>query len=104
MRASFAQFNTIVLKDVADNRVSSQVKLTMPVLAIGAEKSLGASVAATMRNAATNVQEVVVPGAGHWLMEERPDVIIALVAKFLGNGGKAPPAEAAGQAESTARR
>jgi pimeloyl-ACP methyl ester carboxylesterase len=104
MRAAFAQFNTIVLKDVADNRVSSQVKLTMAVLAIGAEKSLGASVAATMRNAATNVQEAVVPGAGHWLMEERPDAIIALVAKFLGNGGKAPSAAAAGKVESTAGR
>jgi pimeloyl-ACP methyl ester carboxylesterase len=92
MRASFAQFNTIVLKDVADNRILSKTKLTMPVLAIGAEKSLGASVAATMRNAATNVREAVVPGAGHWLMEERPDAIIALVGKFLANGGKAPSA------------
>jgi pimeloyl-ACP methyl ester carboxylesterase len=104
MRAAFAQFNTIALKDVADNRASSQVRLTMPVLAIGAEKSLGASVAATMRNAATNVQEAVVPGAGHWLMEERPEAIIALVGKFLGSGGKTPPADAAVQAETTAGR
>jgi pimeloyl-ACP methyl ester carboxylesterase len=104
MRAAFAQFNTVALKDVADNRASSQVKLTMPVLAIGAEKSLGASVAATMRNAATNVQEAVVPATGHWLMEERPDVIIALVGKFLGNGGKAPSTGAAGQGKTTAGR
>jgi len=47
-------------------------KLTMPVLAIGAEKAFGANVAVVMRNAATNVQEVVVPKAGHWLMEEAP--------------------------------
>jgi hypothetical protein len=26
--------------------------------------------AVVMRNAATNVQEVIVPNAGHWLMEE----------------------------------
>lgn len=85
MRASFAQFNTIAAKDVADNRISSQTKLTMPVLAIGGEKSFGANMAVVMRNAATNVQEAVVPNAGHWLMEERPDAVIALVGKFLGN-------------------
>jgi pimeloyl-ACP methyl ester carboxylesterase len=34
MRAAFAQFNTIASKDVADNKISSQTRLTMPVLAI----------------------------------------------------------------------
>jgi hypothetical protein len=40
-----------------------QTKLAMPVLAIGAEKAFGANVAVVMRNAATNVQEVVAPNA-----------------------------------------
>jgi pimeloyl-ACP methyl ester carboxylesterase len=86
MRASFAQFNTIALKDVADNRIWSRTKLAMPVLAIGGDKSFGATMAVVMRNAATNVREAVVPNAGHWLMEERPDAIIDLVGKFLGSG------------------
>lgn len=86
MRASFAQFNAIAAKDVPDNRISSQIKLNMPVLAIGGEKSFGATMAVVMRNAATNVQEAVVPGAGHWLMEESPDATIALVRNFVGNG------------------
>jgi len=55
----------------------------MPVLAIGAEKAFGANVAVVMRNAATNVQEVVVPNAGHWLMEEAPAATIAAVKDFL---------------------
>jgi pimeloyl-ACP methyl ester carboxylesterase len=43
----------------------------------------GANVALVMRNAATNVQEVVVPNAGHWLMEEAPAATIAAVKGFL---------------------
>jgi pimeloyl-ACP methyl ester carboxylesterase len=83
MRAAFAQFNTIATHDVTDNRVSSKGKLTMPVLAIGGEKSFGQNMAIVMHNAATNVKEAVVPGAGHWLMEESPDVTIRLVEDFL---------------------
>jgi pimeloyl-ACP methyl ester carboxylesterase len=83
MKAAFAQFNTIASHDVADNRASSKVKLTMPVLAIGGEKSFGANMAVVMRNAATNVKEAVVPGAGHWLMEESPEATIKLVDDFL---------------------
>jgi pimeloyl-ACP methyl ester carboxylesterase len=40
-------------------------------------------VAVVMRNAATNVQELVVPNAGHWLMEEAPAATIAAVQDFL---------------------
>nr|GEU28544.1 hypothetical protein [Tanacetum cinerariifolium] len=55
-------------------------RLGMPVLAIGGEKSFGATMAAVMRNAASNATEAVVPGAGHWPMEERPDLTTQLVA------------------------
>jgi len=83
IEASFAQFNAIATKDVGDNRMAVKKKLKMPVLAIGGEKSFGGTMATVMRNAATNVQEAVVPGAGHWLMEERPDQTVALVETFL---------------------
>jgi len=83
MKAAFAQFNTIATHDVADNRASVKTKLTMPVLAIGGEKSFGQNVAIIMHNAATNVKEAVVPGAGHWLMEESPDATIKLIDDFL---------------------
>ncbi len=82
MRASFAQFRSI-RKDSEDNAESVKTKLTMPVLAIGGEKSFGANEAVVMRNAATNVTELVVPGAGHWLMEEAPHVTIKAVRDFL---------------------
>ncbi len=83
MRASFAQFTAIAAHDVADNLVFSKNKLPMPVLAIGGEKSFGPNMAAVMRNAATNVQEAVVPDAGHWLMEESPAATVALIDAFL---------------------
>ncbi|CAB3726119.1 Soluble epoxide hydrolase [Achromobacter deleyi] len=83
MRAAFAQFNAIAQKDVADNIELSKTRLTMPVLAIGGEKSFGENMAIVMRNAATNVRGEVVPDAGHWLMEESPDATVALIGGFL---------------------
>jgi len=82
MRASFAQFQSI-RQDAQDNAQSVKTKLGMPVLAIGGEKSFGANEAAVMRNAATNVTELVVPGSGHWLMEEAPVATIKAVQEFL---------------------
>jgi pimeloyl-ACP methyl ester carboxylesterase len=82
MRAGFAQFAAFS-KDVEDNRIFQRTKLTMPVLAVGGEKSFGATEAVVMRNAATNVREAVVPGSGHWLMEENPKFTVALIVDFL---------------------
>jgi pimeloyl-ACP methyl ester carboxylesterase len=83
MRSAFAQFLAIGQKDEADNLKAMETKLAMPVLAIGAAKAFGANVAVVMRNAASNVQELVVPNAGHWLMEEAPATTIAAVQGFL---------------------
>jgi pimeloyl-ACP methyl ester carboxylesterase len=82
MRAGFAQFAAFS-QDATDNKVFSNTKLAMPVLAVGGEKSFGPLQAQIMRNVATNVQEAVVPGSGHWLMEEKPEYSVALVRKFL---------------------
>jgi pimeloyl-ACP methyl ester carboxylesterase len=82
MRAGFAQF-TAFAQDAEDNKVFQKTKLRMPVLAIGGEKSFGATQAAVMRNVASDVREAVVPGAGHWLMEESPTVTIRLIQDFL---------------------
>ena len=82
MRAGFAQF-TAFSQDAKDNQVFQQTKLTMPVMAVGGEKSFGSMQAVIMRHVATNVQEEVVAGSGHWLMEERPAYTVALIRKFL---------------------
>jgi len=82
MRAGFAQF-TAFSQDVEDNKIFQRTKLPMPVLAVGGEKSFGATQAAVMRNVATDVRGAVVPGAGHWLMEESPAFTISLIQDFL---------------------
>src|SRR5271170_1080741 len=89
MRAGFAQFSAFS-QDVEDNKIFQRTKLTMPVLAVGGEKSFGAEEAAVMRNAATNVREAVVPGAGHWLMEESPEFTVNLILDFLKDRAPAP--------------
>ena len=82
MRAGFAQF-TAFSQDAKDNKTFEQTKLPMPVLAVGGEKSFGATQAVIMRHVASNVQEAVVAGSGHWLMEERPIETVALIRNFL---------------------
>ncbi len=82
MRAGFAQF-TAFSQDAADNKIFARVKLTMPVLAVGGEKSFGPLQAVIMRHVAINVQEAVVRGAGHWLMEENPAYVVNLIRTFL---------------------
>jgi hypothetical protein len=89
MRAGFPQFAAFA-QDAEDNRLFQRTKLTMPVLAIGGEKSFGALEAVVMRNVATDVREAVVPGAGHWLMEESPAATVALIEAFLRD--RTPPA------------
>jgi pimeloyl-ACP methyl ester carboxylesterase len=53
------------------------------LLAKGAEKSLGAGEAETLRFVATNVTGGIVPDSGHWIMEENPQATIKLVTEFL---------------------
>src|SRR5262249_33784559 len=75
MRSAFAQFCAI-RQDAQDNATSMATKLQMPVLAVGGEKSFGATQAVVMRNAAAYVTEAVIPESGHWLMEEQPEATI----------------------------
>jgi len=82
MRAGFAQFAAFT-KDAEDNKVFQRTRLTMPVLAVGGEKSFGALMAVNMRYVATDVREVIVPGSGHWLMEENTAITVKLVSDFL---------------------
>jgi pimeloyl-ACP methyl ester carboxylesterase len=83
MHAGFNQFAAFD-QDARDNQASvAEGKLAMPVLAIGGEKSFGPTMAVVMRAAATDVEELVIPDAGHWLMEEQPVATIAAVRAFL---------------------
>jgi pimeloyl-ACP methyl ester carboxylesterase len=81
---AFEQFGAFS-QDAIDNKalLADSGKLAMPVLAIGAEKSLGTGMADIMRFVATNAEAAVVPHSGHWIMEENPRATIDLVTRFL---------------------
>ena len=82
MRAAWAYFASWpqLAKDFSE---LSQTKLTMPVLSIGGEKSLGNELAAQMQLAADNVTVVVLPNTGHWVLEERAKETTDALVKFL---------------------
>lgn len=84
MHSGFAQFAAFD-QDAADNRafLATGKKLTMPILAVGGEKSFGPMMATVMRAAATDVTEGVVPDSGHWIMEENPQATTRMVRAFL---------------------
>ena len=61
----------------------SQTKLTMPVLSIGGEKSLGNELAAQMKLVADNLTVIVLPNTGHWILEEKPKETTDALVNFL---------------------
>lgn len=83
MHSGFEQFHAFD-QDALDNKTFvARGPLTMPILAIGGEKSFGPTMATVMRAAASNVQSAVIPHAGHWLMEENPSDTVNAVVEFL---------------------
>ena len=82
---AFEQFGAFT-QDAVDNKalLAKGGKLTMPVYAIGAEKSFGIGMADELHFAASNVTGGIVPDSGHWIMEEKPQVTVKLVTEFLG--------------------
>lgn len=84
MHAGFLQFAAFD-QDAIDNRawIAAHGKLTMPVLAIGGDKSFGSTMAAVIRAGAVDVQERVIADAGHWLMEEQPDATVKAIRGYL---------------------
>ena len=82
MRAGWAYFASLpqLAKDFAH---LSQTKLTMPVLTIGGDKSLGNELAQQMKLVATDVTSIVLKDTGHWVLEERPKETTDALVKFL---------------------
>jgi pimeloyl-ACP methyl ester carboxylesterase len=82
MRAGWAYFVSFQ-QAAKDFSQLSQTRLTMPVLVIGGEKSLGEVLAQQMKLVAADVKVVVLKDTGHWLMEERPKETMDALIKFL---------------------
>jgi pimeloyl-ACP methyl ester carboxylesterase len=66
-----------------DRGWAEDIRLTIPVLEIGGEFSLGAGVGGEMKLVADNVQTAVIPGAGHFVAEDAPTEMLAALTMFL---------------------
>jgi len=82
LRANLAWFRTLPL-DMAATAQTKNTKLGMPVLAVGAEGSLGEFVGTQVREYADHVTAIVVGDCGHWLYEERPEEMTQQLLAFL---------------------
>jgi len=82
MHYAFEQFAAFS-QDAKDNKIFAEKKLTMPILALGAEKSFGDQQAMIMRDVGTNVEGGIITGSGHWIMEEQPAQTVQKVSAFL---------------------
>jgi pimeloyl-ACP methyl ester carboxylesterase len=82
LHASFAIYRALDTT-IAQNEQRKERRLTLPVLGIGGQYSLGDQVAGTMKLAADDVQTLVMPGCAHWVPEEAPEGTLAALTEFL---------------------
>jgi pimeloyl-ACP methyl ester carboxylesterase len=83
MHSAFNQFAAFT-QDAADNKAfAANGKLTMPVLALGADHSFGTQMADDVRFVAADVTGGIITDSGHWVMEEQPQQTTAAIVKFI---------------------
>jgi pimeloyl-ACP methyl ester carboxylesterase len=82
MHAGWAYFVSF-LQAAKDFSQLSRTRLTMPVLSIGGEKSLGEALGQQVKLVATDATVIVLKNTGHWLLEENPKETTAALESFL---------------------
>lgn len=82
MRAGFAYFQSFPAT-ARDFERLARTKLPMPLLTIGGAKSLGEALGRQGRRIASDVTAVVLPDAGHWILEEQPKGTTEALLRFL---------------------
>ena len=80
---AFEQFVAFPQDGIDNQALLAKGKLTIPVLALGGEKSYGTHMKTELEFVALHVQGGVVPNSGHWIMEENPAATTKLVLDFL---------------------
>ena len=82
MAAGFEVFRAFD-QDGKDFAAFSKTKLKMPMLVLTGEKASGQFLIDQAKMVDDNVDGVIVQGAGHWLMDEARDEVVARLVKFL---------------------
>ena len=75
----FAAFS----QDAIDNQQFMKHKLQMPALAMGGEFQSASFLSDHIKLVAANVQEIKIPGAGHWLVQEQTEKVQQGLMNFL---------------------
>ncbi len=83
MHDAFEQFKAFPQDGVDNRALLAKGKLTIPVLALGGEKSYGAGMATELEFVASDVRGGIIPDSGHWVMEENPAATTMLIVDFL---------------------
>jgi len=82
LRAGFAYYRAIP-QTIEQNKKRAEKKLTMPVLAIGADHATGNAPQQTLQGRAVNLRGAMLHQCGHFVTEECPEQFIAELLPFL---------------------
>jgi pimeloyl-ACP methyl ester carboxylesterase len=82
--ASSSSYYRAVYQSAEQVRTLILEKLEIPVLAIAGKEGIGTNHEALVRAFASNlVENILLPGAGHFIAEERPQELTAAMVRFL---------------------
>jgi pimeloyl-ACP methyl ester carboxylesterase len=82
MRAGFEYFRNFE-RDAEDFARMGSTRLSMPMLVLSGEKAGGPFLIEQAKLVASDVRGQIVPGAGHWLVEEAPEIVIPAIRDFV---------------------
>jgi pimeloyl-ACP methyl ester carboxylesterase len=83
MHSAFNQFAAFTQDAIDNEALAANGKLTMPVLALGADHSFGPQMADDVRFVATNVTGGIITDSGHWVIEEQREQTTAAIVEFI---------------------
>lgn len=82
MRSGFNLYRTF-FEDVEYNRAHAGSRLPMPILTLGGDNCLGDLSERGLRQVADDVRSCVLKDCGHWIPQERPDVLLNELTRFF---------------------
>jgi len=77
------EYYASVWQDMEANKENLKTKLRIPVLAIGGRHNVGEMAAKAMAGIANSVSSAVIEDAGHWVSDENPQALSAVLLGFF---------------------
>lgn len=82
LKASYGWYRAMH-ENMAHNKKLAETKLAMPVMAVGGEFGMGAVMEQSLGPVCDNFVSHVIPDCGHYIPEEAPAALLALLLPFL---------------------